>query len=48
MDAYIWVMFIYKNRNARTLDQGSLLNFPIIIPRDGFHFRSTDLADKPN
>ena len=25
----------------------SLLNSPIIIPHYGFHFRSTDLAEKP-
>ena len=47
MDASIWVMFVSKNSYTRALDQSSLLNSPIIIPRYGFHFRSTDLTDKP-
>ena len=45
MDAYIWVKFI--SRNSNTLEkEHSLLNSAIMIPRQGFHFRSTDLADK--
>ena len=39
-------MFISKNSN--TLErEDSLLNSPIVIPRYGFHIRSTDLGDKP-
>ena len=33
---------------ATRLKDHSLLNSPIIIPRYGFHFRSTDLTDKPH
>ena len=46
IDASIWVMFISKNRVTLEIEH-SLFNSPIIIPRYGFHFRSTDLADKP-
>ena len=47
-DAPIWVMFISKNSSRLEIAGHSLLNSPIIIPCCGFHFRSTDLADKPH
>ena len=37
--------FITKNSNMLEIEQ-SLFNSPYIIPRDGFHLRSNDLADK--
>ena len=46
-DTSIWVKFISKNSNTSQIEH-SLLYSPIIIPRYGFHFRSTDLADKPH
>ena len=46
-DTSIWVKFISKNSNTLAIEH-SLLNSPIVICRYGFHFRSTDLADKPN
>ena len=46
-DASIWVMFISKNSDTLEIEI-SLLNSPIIIPRYGFHFRSTDISDKPH
>ena len=45
-DTSIWVMFISKNSDTLKIVY-SLLNSPIIIPQYGFHFRSTDLPDKP-
>ena len=48
MDASIWVMFIPKNSDILEIAEHSLFNSPIIFRRCGFHFRSTDLADKPN
>ena len=37
------------SKNSNTLEiEHSLLNSPIIIPRYGFHFRSTDLPNKPH
>ena len=47
MDASIWVKFISKNSNMLEIEH-SIFNSPIIIPRYGFNFRSTDLADKPH
>ena len=44
-DASIWVKFISKNSQILEIEH-SLLNSPIFIPRYGFNFRSTDLADK--
>ena len=46
-DASIWVKPISKISNKLEIEH-SLLKSPIIIPRYGFHFRSTDLADKPH
>ena len=46
-DASIWVKFIPKNSNTLEIEH-SLLNSLIIIPRYGFHLRSTDLADNPH
>ena len=46
MYASIWVKIISKNSTLEI--EHSLLNFPIIIPRHGFHFRTTDLADIPH
>ena len=43
----IWVMFISQNSDTLEIAGHSLLNSPIVIRRFGFHFRSTDLADKP-
>ena len=40
------VKFISKNSNILEMVH-SLINSPTIIPRYGFHFRSTDIADKP-
>ena len=48
MDPSTWEMFISKNSNMLEIQRHSLLNSPIIIPRYGFHLRSTDLADKPH
>ena len=47
MDSSIWVKFISKNGNTLEIEH-SLPNSPIIIPCYGFHFRSTDLPDKPH
>ena len=47
MDAKIWVKFVSNNSNTLEIEH-SLLNSAIIIPRYGFHFRSTDLAVKPH
>ena len=47
MDASIWVIFISKNSDTLEIAEDSLFNSPIIICHCGFHFRSTDLADKP-
>ena len=47
-DASIWVMFITKNSDTLEIEEHILFNSPIIIRRCGFHFKSTDLADKPN
>ena len=41
-------MFISKNSDTLETAENSLFNSPIIIRRCGFHFRSTDLADKPH
>ena len=41
------VKFIAKSSNRIDIEH-SLLNSPIIIPHYGFHFRLTDLADKPD
>ena len=46
-DAFISVMFIFKNSDTFETVQYSLFNSPFIIRRCGYHFRSTDLADKP-
>ena len=43
----IWVMFVHEN--SATLErENSLLKSAIGIPCYGFHFRSTDLSDKPH
>ena len=47
-DSSIWVMFISENSNTLEIAEHSLFNSPIIIRRCGFHFRSTDLPDKPH
>ena len=47
MDASIWVMFISNNSDTLEIAEHILFNLPTIIRRCGFHFRSTDLADKP-
>ena len=47
-DTTIWVMFIFKNSETLEIVEHSKFNSPNVIPRYGFHFRSTDLADKPN
>ena len=47
-DASIWVMFFYKNSATLEIAQHSLFDSPIIIRSCGFHFRSTDLPDKPH
>ena len=36
-----------KSSDTFEIAEHSLFNYPIVIRRDGFHFRSTDLADKP-
>ena len=43
-------MFISKNSDTIEFEiaEHSLFNPPIIIRRYGFHFRSTDLANKPH
>ena len=46
MDASIWVKFISKNSDMLEIAEHSLLNSPIIIFCDEFHFRSSDLANK--
>ena len=43
-----WVMLISKNSETLEIAEHSLFNFPIIIHRCGFHFRSSDLASKPH
>ena len=45
--AFIWVMFISKNSDTIEIAEHSLFHSPIAIRRCGFHFRSTNLADKP-
>ena len=47
-DASIWVMFISKNSDTLEIAEHSLFYSPIIICCCGFHFRSTDLVDKPH
>ena len=47
-DASICGKFISKNSNSLEILEHCLLNSPVIIPRNGFHFRSTNLADKPH
>ena len=42
----MWVMFISKISDTLEIESHSLFNFSIIIPRCGFHFRSTDFVDK--
>ena len=44
-DDSLWVKLISKNSNTLEIEH-SLLNSPIISPRYGFHFKSTDLAEK--
>ena len=46
-DASICVMFISKNSDTFEIAEHSLFNSPIIICRCEFHFKSTDLSDKP-
>ena len=46
-DASIWVMFISKNSDTLEIAEHSLFNSPVIIRQYGFHFMSTELADKP-
>ena len=41
-------MFISKNSDTLEIVRHSLCNSPYIIRRCRFHFRSTDLADKPH
>ena len=41
-------MFISKNCDMLEIAEHSLFDSPFIIWRCGFHFRSTDLAGKPN
>ena len=48
MDTSLWVMFISKNSDTLEIAEHSLFNSLIILCRCGFHFRSTDLADKPH
>ena len=48
MDASLWVMFTSKNSDMLEIAEHSLFNSPIIIRCCGFHFSSTDLADKPH
>ena len=44
-----WVTCISKNSDTLEIAGHSLLNTPVIIRRRfGFHFRSTDLAEKKN
>ena len=45
-EASIWVMFISINSDTLEIVERTLLNSPFIICSYGFHFRSTDLADK--
>ena len=45
-DASLWVMFISKHSDTLEIGRHSLLFFPIIIPRYGFQFSSTDFFDK--
>ena len=46
-DAFIWAKFISKNSNTPEKEH-SLLNSYSIMPRYGFHFRSSDQTDKPH
>ena len=48
MDASFGVMFISKTSDAVEIAEHSLFDSPIIIRCFGFHFRSTDLVDKPH
>ena len=41
------VKFIAKSSNRLDIEH-RVLNSPIIIPHYGFHFRLTDLTDKPD
>ena len=45
-DASVWVIFISKNSDTLQIAEHYLFNSPVIIRRCGFHFRSTNLADK--
>ena len=47
-DSSIWVMFISKYSDTLEIAEHSLFNSPIVIRRNAFHFRSTDLADIPH
>ena len=47
-NASVWVMLISKNSDTLEMAEHNLFNISIIIRRCGFHFRSTDLADKPH
>ena len=47
MDPFISVIFNIKNCDTLEIAEHSLIS-PIVIPRYGFHFRSTDLVDKPH
>ena len=47
MNTSVWVKFIFNNSNMLEMEH-SLCNSPIIIPCYGFHFRSTDLSNKPH
>ena len=41
--------YVYsKNSETLKIAEHSLLNPPLIIHRFGFHFSSTDFADKPH
>ena len=44
-DVSVWVMFISKKSDTLEIEKHNL-PMSIIIRRCGFHFRSTDLADK--
>ena len=49
-DASVWLILMFISKNSDTLEIAklSLFNYPIIIRCCGFHFRSTDLTDKPH
>ena len=47
-EASTQVLFISQNSDTLEIAEHSLFNSPIIIRRCGFHFRSTDLVDKPH